>query len=205
MIETFLMAPVASIIFVITLATSLMAFSNHNIYGNFILNPYGVSRGQRVYTVITSGLIHKDWNHLFFNMLSYYFFAFMLEGLIGHWQFGVLYVLSLILSDLPSIQKHKEDIWYNSLGASGAISAVVFSFIMFAPTAKMSLLFLPIPMPAWVFGGLYLVYCHFASKHARDNVNHDAHLYGALSGIVITFALHHNIFNEFVRQFTGAA
>jgi membrane associated rhomboid family serine protease len=205
MIEIFLSAPVASIIFVITLATSLMAFSNENIYGNFILNPYGVSRGQRVYTVITSGLIHKDWNHLFFNMLSYYFFAFMLEGLIGHWQFGVLYVLSLILSDLPSIQKHKEDIWYNSLGASGAISAVVFSFIMFAPTAKMSLLFLPIPMPAWVFGGLYLIYCHFASKHARDNVNHDAHLYGALSGIVITFALHHNIFNEFVSQFTGAA
>nr|WP_067062918.1 rhomboid family intramembrane serine protease [Mucilaginibacter sp. L294] len=205
MIEIFLAAPVASIIFVITLATSLMAFSNENIYGNFILNPYGVSRGQRVYTVITSGLIHKDWNHLFFNMLSYYFFAFMLEDRLGHWQFGVLYVLSLILSDLPSIQKHKEDIWYNSLGASGAISAVVFSYIMFAPTAKMSLLFLPIPMPAWVFGVLYLVYCHFASKHARDNVNHDAHLYGALSGIVITFALHHNIFNEFVSQFTGAA
>ncbi|MES2061538.1 MAG: rhomboid family intramembrane serine protease [Bacteroidota bacterium] len=205
MIETFLAAPVASIIFVITLATSLMAFSNENIYGNFILNPYGVSRGQRVYTVITSGLIHKDWNHLFFNMLSYYFFAFMLEGLIGHWQFGVLYVLSLILSDLPSIQKHKDDIWYNSLGASGAISAVVFSFIMFAPTAKMGLIFIPIPIPAWIFGILYLVYCHFASKHARDNVNHDAHLYGALSGIVITFALHHNIFNEFVSQFTGAA
>jgi membrane associated rhomboid family serine protease len=76
MIEYLLVAPVASIIFVITLATSLMAFSNQNIYGNFILNPYGVSRGQRVYTVITSGLIHKDWNHLFFNMLSYYFFAF---------------------------------------------------------------------------------------------------------------------------------
>jgi membrane associated rhomboid family serine protease len=79
----------------------------------------------------------------------------MLEAVIGHWQFGVLYVLSLILSDLPSIQKHKEDIWYNSLGASGAISAVVFSYIMFDPLAKMSLLFLPIPMPAWMFG-LYL-------------------------------------------------
>jgi membrane associated rhomboid family serine protease len=205
MIETFLMAPVASVIFVITLATSLLAFSNPNIYGNFILNPYSVSRGQRVYTIITSGLIHKDWNHLFFNMLSYYFFAFMLEGMLGHWQFGVLYFLSLILSDLPSIQKHKEDIWYNSLGASGAISAVVFSYIMFSPRTEMSLLFLPIPMPAWVFGGLYLVYCHFASKHARDNVNHDAHLYGALSGVVITFALHHNIINEFVSQFSGAA
>ncbi|GGH11626.1 rhomboid family intramembrane serine protease [Mucilaginibacter phyllosphaerae] len=201
MMEVFLATPVASIIFAITLATSLWAFSNEEIYARFILNPYGVSRGQRVYTIITSGLIHKDWNHLFFNMLSYYFFAFQLEALLGHWQFGVLYVLSLILSDLPSIQKHKEDIWYNSLGASGAISAVIFSFIMFAPTASMGLMFIPIPIPAWIFGILYLVYCHFASKHARDNVNHDAHLYGAISGVVITFALHHDIINEFIRQF----
>lgn len=203
MMELFLTAPVASVIFVITLATSLWAFSNENIYAQFILNPYGVSRGQRVYTVITSGLIHKDWNHLFFNMLSYYFFAFQLEALLGHWQFGVLYVLSLILSDLPSIQKHKEDIWYNSLGASGAISAVVFSAILFNPSGKMGLLFLPpqLSIPAWLFGVLYLVYCHYASKHARDNINHDAHLYGAISGIVITFALHHNIINEFIQQF----
>ncbi|WP_370341271.1 rhomboid family intramembrane serine protease [Mucilaginibacter aurantiaciroseus] len=201
MMEIFLATPVASIIFVITLATSLWAFSNENIYGEFILNPYNVSRGHKVYTVITSGLIHKDWNHLFFNMLSYYFFAFQLEALLGHWQFGLLYVLSLILSDLPSIQKHKDDIWYNSLGASGAISAVIFSFIMFNPKAQMGLMFIPIPIPAWIFGVLYLVYCHFASKHARDNVNHDAHLYGAVSGVVITFALHHEVINEFIRQF----
>ncbi|WP_416182863.1 rhomboid family intramembrane serine protease [Mucilaginibacter sp. 5C4] len=201
MMEIFLATPVASIIFVITLATSLWAFSNENIYGEFILNPYNVSRGHKVYTVITSGLIHKDWNHLFFNMLSYYFFAFQLEAMLGHWQFGLLYVLSLILSDLPSIQKHKDDIWYNSLGASGAISAVIFSFIMFNPKAQMGLMFIPIPIPAWIFGVLYLVYCHFASKHARDNVNHDAHLYGAVSGVVITFALHHEVINEFIRQF----
>ncbi|MET3977980.1 membrane associated rhomboid family serine protease [Mucilaginibacter sp. UYP25] len=201
MMQIFLASPVASIIFVITMATSLWAFSNENIYGEFILNPYNVSRGHKVYTVITSGLIHKDWNHLFFNMLSYYFFAFQLESMLGHWQFGLLYVLSLILSDLPSIQKHKDNIWYNSLGASGAISAVIFSFIMFNPKAQMGLMFIPIPIPAWIFGILYLVYCHFASKHARDNVNHDAHLYGAVSGVVITFALHHDVINEFVRQF----
>ncbi len=201
MMEILLAAPVASIIFVLTLATSLWAFSNENIYGEFILNPYNVSRGHKVYTVITSGLIHKDWNHLFFNMLSYYFFAFQLEAVLGHWQFGLLYVLSLILSDLPSIQKHKEDIWYNSLGASGAISAVIFSFIMFSPTSQMGIMFIPIPIPAWIFGILYLVYCHFASKHARDNVNHDAHFYGAVSGVIITFALHHNIINEFIQQF----
>lgn len=201
MIEYLQYAPVASFIFAITLITSLMAFSNENLYGKLILNPYDVSRGRRVYTVITSGLIHKDWNHLFFNMLSYYFFAFQLEAILGHWQFGLLYVLSLILSDLPSVQKHKEDIWYNSLGASGAISAVIFSYIMFDPKASMGLLFIPIPIPAYIFGILYLVYCHFASKHARDNVNHDAHLFGALSGIIITIALNHNVVNEFIAKF----
>jgi membrane associated rhomboid family serine protease len=195
-------APVASFIFVVTLITSLMAFSNENLYGKLILNPYDVSRGKRIYTVITSGLIHKDWNHLFFNMLSYYFFAFQLEALLGHWQFALLYILSLILSDLPSIQKHKEDLWYNSLGASGAISAVIFSYIMFDPKASMGILFIPIPIPAYIFGILYLVYCHFASKHARDNVNHDAHLFGALSGIIITIALNHNVVNEFIAKFS---
>ena len=201
MMEYLLVAPVASIIFVLTLATSLWAFNDENIYARFILNPYGVSRGERVYTVITSGLIHKDWNHLLFNMFSYYFFAFQLEARLGHWQFGLLYVLSLILSDLPSIQKHKEDIWYNSLGASGAISAVIFSYIMYDPLASLGILFIPIPIPAWIFGLLYLVYCHFASKHARDNVNHDAHLFGALSGIIVTIALNPHIVHEFIIKF----
>ncbi|MBL4678367.1 MAG: rhomboid family intramembrane serine protease [Mucilaginibacter sp.] len=201
MIEYLQYAPVASIIFVVTLATSLWAFSNENLYGNFILNPYNISRGHKVYTVITSGLIHKDWSHLFFNMFSYYFFAFQLEAYLGHWQFGVLYLVSLVLSYLPTIQKHKDDIWYNSLGASGAISAVIFSFILFQPKAEMGLLFLPINIPAWIFGILYLVYCHFASKHARDNINHDAHFFGAISGIIITVALNHNVLNEFFNKF----
>ena len=96
-------APVASFIFAITVLTSIMAFSNENLYANMILHPYSVSRGQRVYTVLTSGLIHNDWMHLIFNMISYYFFAFRLEPMLGHWQFGLLYVVSLILSDLPTV------------------------------------------------------------------------------------------------------
>ncbi|OOQ57531.1 rhomboid family intramembrane serine protease [Mucilaginibacter pedocola] len=202
MIEYLTMAPVASIIFVLTLAMSLWAFSNPTAYARCILNPYEVSRGYRVYTVITSGLIHADWNHLFFNMFSYYFFAFRLETMIGHWQFGLLYFASMILADLPSIQKHKEDSWYNTLGASGAISAVVFSYILFLPKEPLGLIIIPtIGISAWIYGVLYLVYCHFASKHARDNINHDAHFFGAVCGIIITFALHHNIFNEFFAQF----
>ncbi|SDQ00694.1 Membrane associated serine protease, rhomboid family [Mucilaginibacter sp. OK268] len=200
--ENLLTAPVACVIFVITIITSLMAFSNENLYGKLILHPYNVSRGRYVYTVITSGLIHKDWMHLFFNMLSFYFFAFQLEPLLGHWQFAVLYIASLILSDMPSVMKHRENYNYYSLGASGAVSAVVFSAILYNPLGQMMILPLPIPIPAVIFGILYLVYCSYASKYSRDNINHDAHLYGALSGLMITIIFHPGILPGFFQQIT---
>jgi membrane associated rhomboid family serine protease len=196
-------APVASFIFGITILTSLLAFYNDNLYANMILHPYGVSRGQRIYTVITSGMIHNDWMHLFFNMLSYSFFAFYLEPIIGHWQFGFLYVVSLILSDLPTVYKHKNHDWYYSLGASGAVSAVIFSFILYQPLMPMGLMFLPVRIPAALFGILYLVYCNYASKNAKDNVNHDAHMFGALSGLLLTIILHPHQPTEFIRQVTA--
>ena len=196
-------APVASFIFAITIATSLWAFYNDTLFSNLILHPYSVSRGQRVYTVITSGLIHNDWMHLFFNMLSYYFFAFQLEAVLGHWQFALLYTLSLILSDLPTVYKHRNDDWYHSLGASGAVSAVIFSAILYNPLAKMMIMPIPFGIPAVLFGVLYLIYCNYASKNARDNVNHDAHLFGALSGLLITIALNPHIVNSFILQVTA--
>ncbi|HAL82607.1 MAG TPA: rhomboid family intramembrane serine protease [Mucilaginibacter sp.] len=201
--EYLAMAPVASFIFAITIASSLWAFSNDNAYGNMILHPYSVSRGQRVYTVITSGLIHNDWMHLIFNMFSYYFFAFQLEPKLGHWQFGLLYTASLILSDLPTVYKHKNDDWYHSLGASGAVSAVIFSWIMYSPVGTMMIMPIPIPIYSIVFGVLYLIYCNYASKHARDNVNHDAHLFGALSGLLITIVLHPHVVHDFITQISG--
>jgi membrane associated rhomboid family serine protease len=203
MMEYLMTTPVASFIFAITIATSVWAFSNENIYANMILHPYSVSRGQRVYTVITSGLIHNDWMHLFFNMLSYFFFAFRLEVYLGHWQFGLLYILSLILSDLPTVYKHRNDDWYHSLGASGAVSAVIFGFIMFDPLSKMMIMPIPIGIPAVLFGVLYLVYCNYASKNARDNVNHDAHMFGALSGLLITIVLNPHVVHSFLEQITG--
>ena len=203
MMEYLMEAPVASFIFAITIATSLWAFYNDTLFSNLILHPYSVSRGQRVYTVITSGLIHNDWMHLFFNMLSYYFFAFQLEAVLGHWQFALLYTLSLILSDLPTVYKHRNDDWYHSLGASGAVSAVIFSAILYNPLAKMMIMPIPFGIPAVLFGVLYLIYCNYASKNARDNVNHDAHLFGALSGLLITIALNPHIVNSFILQVTA--
>lgn len=195
-------APVASAIFAITIAVSLIAFYNENILVRFMLHPYSVSRGKRLYSLITSGLIHKDWMHLLFNMLSYFFFAFGLEQQLGHWQFGLLYVLSLVLSDLPSVAKHKDDYGYHSLGASGAVSAVIFGAILFDPLNPIYIMLIPIPIYGVVFAVLYLVYCNYASKHARDNVNHDAHLFGALSGLMITILLHHQVLPEFAHIIT---
>ncbi|MDF2433297.1 MAG: hypothetical protein JWP44_2928 [Mucilaginibacter sp.] len=200
MMEYLIMAPVASFIFAITILTSVLAFSNDNLYANMILHPYSVYRRQRVYTVITSGLIHNDWMHLFFNMLSFYFFAFQLEPVLGHWQFGLLYTVSLILSDLPTVYKHKNDEWYHSLGASGAVSAVIFSFIMFDPLSKMMIMPIPIGIPAVLFGALYLVYCNYASRYSHDNINHDAHMFGALSGLIITIALNPYVVHEFIGK-----
>lgn len=202
MMEYLMVAPVASFIFAITILTSIMAFSNDNLYANLILHPYSVSRRHRVYTVITSGLIHNDWMHLFFNMLSFYFFAFRLEGMLGHWQFGLLYFVSLILSDLPTVYKHRNDDWYHSLGASGAVSAVIFSAILFDPLAKMMIMPIPIGIPAVIFGVLYLIYCNYASKYSRDNINHDAHLFGALSGLLITIILQPHVVHSFIEQIT---
>jgi membrane associated rhomboid family serine protease len=199
--EQFLiMSPVATAIFVITIGITLLAFSNDRLYSELTLHPYSVARGEKAWTVITSGLIHRDWSHLLFNMLSYYFFAFQLESIIGHWQFALLYIASLILSDLPTIGKHKEDYWYRSLGASGAISAVVFSYILFNPMSRMIIFPLPIPIPAILYGVLYLVYCAYASRQSNDSINHDAHFFGALSGIMITILLYHEVIPLFIRQ-----
>ena len=203
MMEYFLVAPVASAIFAITVLTSILAFSNENLYSNFILQPYAVYRGQRPYTVLTSGLIHADWMHLFFNMLSFYFFAKPLEAQLGHWQFAFLYIVGLILSDLPTVYKHKNNEWYYSLGASGAVSAVIFSFIMFSPVSLMYIIPFPFGIPAILFGLLYLIYCNYSARVARDHINHDAHFFGAISGLLITIALKPHVLTNFFYQISA--
>jgi membrane associated rhomboid family serine protease len=196
----YLNTPVTSIILLVTVLTSIYAFNDHNLYGKFMLHPYSVSRRYKVYTLITSGFIHADWMHLIFNMITLFSFGPTLERTIGSLNFGIIYFLSLIASDIPSVLKHKDDIRYNSLGASGAISAVLFSCILFFPFSTMMIFPLPIPIWAIVFGPLYLLYCVYAAKQAGDNINHDAHFFGALSGLIITVILVPGAIPTFLMQ-----
>lgn len=192
--------PVASIIFLFTIITSIYAFNDHTLYGKFMLHPYSVSRRHKIYTLITSGFIHADWMHLIFNMITFLSFGFGLERTIGSLNFAIIYFVSLVASDISSVIKHKDNIRYNSLGASGAISAVLFSYILFQPFS--TLMIIPIPVPIWaiIFGPLYLIYCVYASKQARDNINHDAHFFGALSGLILTVILIPGIIPHFLAE-----
>lgn len=203
MIEYLQNSPVASIIFLFTLVTSIYAFNDHSLHGKFMLHPYSVYRKNNVYTLITSGLIHGSWMHLIFNMFTFYAFAFSLEATIGSLRFGLVYFIGLVLSDIPSVIKHKNDFHYHSLGASGAISAVLFSYILFYPLSTLMIFPLPIPIWAALFGILYLVYSYYMSTSSRDNINHDAHLFGAITGIIVTILVVPGIVPHFIEAITA--
>ena len=193
--------PIASIIFIFTLITSLYAFNDQAILKKFMLHPYTVSKGEKAYTLITSGMIHANWAHLFFNMFTFFFFAFALEKMVGHWQFGIIYIGSLVFAGIPSVIKRKKDFWYHSLGASGAISGILFSYILFNPLSSIFVMF--IPMPAIVFATLYLIYSWYMAKNANDNIGHDAHFFGALTGLILTILIIPGIIPHFISQLTG--
>ncbi len=194
-------SPAALAIFVVTIGLSLQSlFVNPVLLDKLMLRPYEVAHEKKWWQVITSGFVHGDMMHLIFNMLTFFFFAFALEQYLGSLRFLIVYFGSMILADVTSVLKNKDNPEYASLGASGAIAGVMFSFILFNPTATLSLLILPIPIPAPIFAILYLAYSYFSGKRQFDNVNHEAHLWGAVAGFFITILLEPGVVQYFLGQ-----
>jgi membrane associated rhomboid family serine protease len=127
--------------------------------------------------------VHADMPHLLFNMLAFWSFGVPLEHRIGTTAFVVLYAAGLLLSQYGTYRKHRNNPDYATLGASGAVSAVMFAYIVYSPTSKLMMIFLPVPIPAPVFGIAYLAYSIWSARNSRDRINHDAHLGGALTGL----------------------
>lgn len=206
------------IIIIITGIISFMAFNNRELMEKLIFYPPDISNRGQWYRFFSNGLIHADIGHLLFNMLSLYFFgdyvndAFAspaLFGSSGNLLYLVMYISALAVCLIPTYMKNKDNHYYRSLGASGAVSAVIFAGILLFPTAKLSLLFLPIPIPGFIFGPLYLIITAYLDKRGGGGINHSAHLWGSLYGIafviVLSFAMQtgFNPLTNFVDSIRG--
>lgn len=133
--------------------------------------------------------VHSSFDHFLFNMLTFYFFAPQLEMTIGSINFAIIFIFSGFLAAVPAIIRFRNDPFYYSLGASGAISGVVFSYIYFYPNSRLYIFFSPLGIPAPLFALLYLLYCVYAAKHSRGAINHEAHFWGAIAGLVLTIII----------------
>ena len=193
--------PVASLIFFATIIISLLAFQKDSeLRDKFILHPWGLTHGQRIYSIIMHGFIHADFMHLLFNMITFYFFAFYLETRTGHLNFAIIYFGSLILSVLSTIYKNRDDFDYRSLGASGAVSGVILGAIIYEPASRIYLFFIPIGIPSPIFALLFVGYSYYASKNRYGNIAHEAHLWGAVAGAALTILLDPNAILEFFQK-----
>lgn len=193
--------PVASFIFFTTILISLLAFHRDSILRDkFILHPWGFTRGQRPYSIVMHGFIHADYMHLLFNVITFYFFAFYLEARTGHLNFAIIYFGSLIISVASTVYKHMNDFEYRSLGASGAVSGVIFGAILYEPGSRIYLFLIPVGIPAPLFAVLYVGYSYFAAKNRYTNIAHEAHLWGAVAGAVLTVLLDPPVLVEFLGK-----
>lgn len=194
--------PGATVIFVVTIATSLIGlFMAPKLIDRSLFRPYWFLRRKQYDTIYMSGFVHADVGHLFFNMLTFWFFAFPLEGYIGTVRFLVLYFLGLVVSDSWTYFKHRDNPEYASLGASGAIAAVLFAYIVYFPTTTLMILPIPVPIPAPLFAVGYVAYEYWAGRQQRGRINHDAHLCGAVFGVLFVLVTEPSAFGRLFRLF----
>jgi len=190
-------SPVTFYLIVSTALVSLGAlYLSPDILQKGYLKPYRTVRENTWYELLSSGFLHAGLGHLFVNMLTLYFFGSVMERVLGPYLFLGLYLTGIIVAGIPSIIKFRNDPNYATLGASGAVGSVLFAFIMLFPMESIYLMFIPIPIPAFIFAILYLIYSMYATKQARGKINHEAHIAGALWGIVYLFVFVPNTINH---------
>lgn len=182
------------LIIIVTVGISMLAFSNRDVMDKLQFTPYRTIHNKEWHRLLTHGFVHADYVHLFINMFVLYSFGSAVEsifksleysGIVQSWllHFSALYFGGIVIASLTTLKKHKDNFYYHSVGASGAVSAIVFTFIFFDPLQKLLFMFI-IPIPAIVFGVLYLAYTHYMSKKGGDFINHDAHFVGSVFGFI---------------------
>jgi membrane associated rhomboid family serine protease len=197
---------ITTFLIMLNVAVSLYCFGNQTMLYKLMHNAYSIAQRGEYYRFLTSGFIHADFMHLFFNMFTLYSFGRYLEMAFkanyGNTTGGLLYLLlylaAIVLSDLPNYNKHKQNPQYNSLGASGGVSGVLFACILLQPWMELYIYF--IPMPGIVFAALYVWYSVYMSKKGYDHINHSAHLYGGLVGVLFMILAYPHALSSFLDE-----
>jgi membrane associated rhomboid family serine protease len=200
---------IVSIIIAITVLISFQANKNPDLKQRFLYIPFQLKHNNEYYRLISHIFIHADISHLAFNMISLYFLGSTLSyyfidyyGLqLGTTYLLILYFAGAIFASLPSFFKHQDNSSYKSLGASGAVSAVIFAAILWDPSMRLGILFIPFPIPAYIFGPIYLAVEYFSMKRGGTGIAHDAHIGGAVFGILFVLLLNINKGKEFLDLF----
>lgn len=189
------------VILVVTIIVSVIGLSSPKLIERSVLRPYLVARGTGYSGLLTSGFVHANVGHMLFNLITLYSFGPPLERVIGSIKLVVLYFSALLISGAGTVVKHRDDPQYASLGASGAILGVLFASILYFPRRSLFILPLPVPIPAPLFAVGYLAFSWYSARTRRGQVNHDAHIFGALTGIAFVLVTDPTTFTYVVRSF----
>jgi len=182
-------------IIVANILVSLKGFNDFSFFEKYKFNIGGIRRGEQI-RMLSAGFLHVDQMHLFFNMFTLYFFADQVIDTLGRTGFLAVYFGSLIVGNLLSLYFHKDEYHYSAVGASGAVTGVLYSAILLHPEMRLYMFFIPIAIPGYVFGIGYLLYSIYGMKNKVGNIGHDAHFGGAIGGYVITLILASWLFKE---------
>lgn len=195
------------ILIVITAIISIVGFSKSEFINRWMFIPYLIKNRNQWDRFITSGLIHKDYMHLLFNMFTFYFFGGFVEQFLAY-KFGsttggiifvLFYLIGIIVSDIPTYLKNQDNSYYRALGASGGTASTVFASIIIMPLADICL-FGILCLPGFILGGLFLIYSYLKGKNSDDAINHDAHLFGAIFGIIFILIISPESLFQFFLQ-----
>jgi membrane associated rhomboid family serine protease len=189
-------------ILVLTIIVSVIGLAAPSVIERSLLRPYRVARGSGYAGLLTSGFVHANVGHMVFNLITFYSFGFRLEREIGSIRFVALYFSALLISGVGTCYKHRDDPAYASLGASGAILGVLFASIVYFPRQSLYILPLPVPIPAPLFAVGYLAFSWYSSRTNRGQINHDAHIFGALTGLAFVLVTDPTTFTDVVRSLT---
>ncbi|MCB2205418.1 rhomboid family intramembrane serine protease [bacterium] len=192
-------APASLVILVVTTVVSLIAFRSRTLTEKYLLFPWKVYHGKEYFRVISYGFLHADYMHLAFNLIALYSVAMYIEAVTGTGRFLAIYFLSMLGAALPPVWVKRNTMDYKALGASGAVSGLFFAGMLYFPTAKVMLLFLPIPLPWPVFAVLFIAGSVIGAKRNWGNIGHDVHLYGAATGFFTTILLDPGSLGVFFR------